>query len=161
MRVLLLLLLLLSFNGFTQINYCPMTESVPCEDYIMQKLNPRDYDDADEYLEIRRACNGNLGDGCLSYITPYLSIFDIDDRDELVSLANNCKLTNMNCVDFVRRRLSTFDFNDLSEVNEVTNACTRSSLNCMEKLCQTRQFRNCRSKTNLILAARQCYTPCR
>lgn len=163
MKTLLALVLSLgSMSLFAQVNrpgFCPMVENIQCEDFIISKLHPREYDDEIEYMQIRRACAGNYGKACLTTLVDAVSIFDADSRFELTNLAIGCKLSFNPCVEYIRDRISKLEFNSPYEVTTVARACARADVQCMDRLCSLRQY-NCRRKADLMRAANRCYTQC-
>lgn len=165
MKFITLLVFIVSIQAFAQVpptnrpGYCPMVENTICEDFVISKLSKWDYDEESEYNQIRRSCSGNYEDACLKRITKPLSRHSYNDLDEMVKLANSCKLSHSSCIDFVASKIGSFDFNSVEDVTKVAKACARSEVRCIQRRCDTRDY-NCSRTNDVLRAAKNCYRKC-
>jgi len=103
---------------------CQCRPSTSCFRTACESMGNYECDDSDEQNNIRRACRGVWGGGCISQSVGLLHKFEYDDNDEMVQLVNSCRgVYDLECVSYSCRRMGNFGCDDLEEVIEVNRAC--------------------------------------
>lgn len=156
----------LSYFAFAQLpphsrpGYCPLSKSIACEDYIIERVSRWDVDEDYEYSMLENACAGNVKDECLSIAQKVLPWYEMNNFEDLRNVARACKLTEAACMNYIIPRLNQWDYNRLDEFRNVARACARvKSVKCIERRCALRDY-NCRRGEDLLRAAARCYKTC-
>ncbi len=161
LKTILFFLFLNSTNilATTHPDICHNNENIQCEEIIMNSLSPWQYDEINEYLQIRQSCIGNQNTICLNTLMKEIPNWEKDNLAELTSIAQSCKYNNNECLYFAMKNIPKYDYNSRIEINSIAQACANSSINCIEKICSSRNTR-CNRTHEIIWAIKTCQTPC-